>query len=579
MPLECNIDASRGVAILTGDVWFSNTTVTVQRSLQPSVASSWVTIRNGVRTGVNPGGLVPFEDPEMPLGQPVFYRMLMSIPGGRFIQRQLISDPMFNTDSPGPDWLPVAPHTLNLVTSAEGASPPLNDPTMALVSAATEPGLMTTIPLSHTGGAAGFVANKKYRLTGNVQFTGPPGTIWQAVYETGDQTWNQLGDTGINWSALLVDAPSGQTAAVSLHVSLKVPGGAVVLAPIRILGIRPDTRGKWNYFAAEFTTPGTIPAGTALTLSHGGGANDTLSEWLFDKLQLIQAGDAAGVGSTFNQGIVDYIDRNTDPDDVAYVAPDTEEYSHDDTIVIEANGAVSWYGPTVTASYAECELLGPDLSDEIVACAPVFLQDPVAPALGMWVGLIAIGNLTHAARRDLYPIVNRPDQVAVSDKRLDPETDLVFMTLTLTDRDSLLRLFGSGRILFMRNADASYPENNWYMSCGDLVENRISRDHRRPERQWAVPIDKVDPPLGLIELTTLPDWQDVKDAPGGWLELAQSGSWLDVTVPGSGVTARTRGTVPFITRPTIHGLPTVQSAVAWDLIPMPPQGTEPETVS
>ena len=42
----------------------------------------------------------------------------------------------------------------------------------------------------------------------------------------------------------------------------------------------------------------------------------------------------------------------------------------------------------------------------------------------------------------------------------------------------------------MRNPDvriegtrlvSSYPENNWYISVGDLVEERVFTDHRRPD--------------------------------------------------------------------------------------------------
>jgi len=587
MSLECDINTQRGVAILTGDVQYPNTNVNVQRTVTPTVESSWVTIRGGVRTGVNPGGLTPFEDSEMPLGQPVFYRMLMTLPANaqRFVQRQLLSNPMFDQDTQTApeDWKTVAPHVLTYVDGSADpeASAPLNGTSMARVSTDAQPALLYTIPLSHTGGAPGWVAGKRYRLTGYVQVISPAGQLWQNVYDQASQTWDQLGDTGVPWSDLLVNPAGGEplTEIGALYASINAVSGdgAVVLAPIKIIGIRPGDRGKWVFFAAEFTAPATSST-NVLTLSHGGSSAESVSVWYFDKLQILQAGDATGAGNTFHPAINNYIDRNTTAADVVYTAPDTSEFSHDDSIVIEPNGAVTYYGPSVTVSYADCELLGPDYSDALLACSPIFLQDPIAPALGMWVGLIRIGDITYAARQDLYPIVNRFDQVAVSDKRIDASTDMVFFTHTLEERERVLGLFAPGHILFLRNTDSRYPENNWYIACGNLVENRVFKDHRRPERSWAVPIDKVEAPEGLIALTTIPDWQDVKDAAGGWRELAQSGTWLDVTIPGgsSGTFSRPgRSAVPRITKP--ERLPTVQAATGWALAGVPPQGPQGET--
>src|SRR4029078_3491521 len=161
------------VAVLSGDVQNPNTNVNVQRTVTPTIEASWETIRGGIRTGINPGGLVPFEDPEMPLGRPVFYRMLMTLPSNtqRFVQRQLISNPMFDQDTQTApeDWKTVAPHVLTYVASDTDASGPLNGTSMAKVSSDATTTLLYTVPLSHTGGAPGWVANKKYRLTGNVQ--------------------------------------------------------------------------------------------------------------------------------------------------------------------------------------------------------------------------------------------------------------------------------------------------------------------------------------------------------------------------------------------------------------------------
>jgi hypothetical protein len=261
MALECEVNAQRGVAVLTGDVQYPNTDVVVQRTTTPTVEASWVVIRGGVRTGINPGGLVPFEDPEMPLGQPVFYRMLMTLPENaqRFVQRQLLSNPMFDSDTQTApeDWKTVAPHVLTYVDGSADldATAPLNGTSMARVSADPQRSLLYTVPLSHTGGAPGFVAGKKYRLTGYVQFINIGGQVWQDVYDENAQTWNQLGDTGIPWSNLLLDDPE-QTEAASLHTSIKVNGAGIeLLAPIKTIGIRPEGRGKWTFFAVEFTAP------------------------------------------------------------------------------------------------------------------------------------------------------------------------------------------------------------------------------------------------------------------------------------------------------------------------------------
>jgi hypothetical protein len=169
---------------------------------------------------------------------------------------------------------------------------------------------------------------------------------------------------------------------------------------------------------------------------------------------------------------------------------------------------------------------------ETIPCEPLLLSDPVNSGLAVWVSLASIGDLTHPAQRSGSRVLKRSDAIAISQIRGEAETDLYVMTDTFTERQALLDVTRSGRVLLLRNPDPRYPESNWYVSIGDIRESRPIPDHRLAERIWQLPIVKVARPTGLIESSGGVTWADVL-ALGTWSDvLAARDNWLEVLSGG-----------------------------------------------
>jgi hypothetical protein len=101
--------------------------------------------------------------------------------------------------------------------------------------------------------------------------------------------------------------------------------------------------------------------------------------------------------------------------------------------------------------------------------------------------------------------------------------------------------------LLLRNPDPSYPETNWYISIGDVSEERILTDHRDPRRRWVVGAQVVDRPSALMAAVNGQAWQNVRDTYENWAAVeAENTSWLSVligpaTLPGQQMVAQQLG--------------------------------------
>ena len=149
-----------------------------------------------------------------------------------------------------------------------------------------------------------------------------------------------------------------------------------------------------------------------------------------------------------------------------------------------------------------------------VPCSPIVFTDPLIIDRGDWVGLLSIDPLSYPGRRELFDIIGRRTPVAYSQVRQTARTTIRVITgilpngiatpaavrQALHERQEFLDLLSSGRILLMRNPDWRYPENDWYISVGEVTEERIFTDHRRPERRFVLEVAVVDRPDGYLNV-------------------------------------------------------------------------------
>lgn len=153
----------------------------------------------------------------------------------------------------------------------------------------------------------------------------------------------------------------------------------------------------------------------------------------------------------------------------------------------------------------------------------------------VWVG---VGDETWRADAGLFDVLNAESPADVWARRKHADSSLTFFTRTLAAIDRVYALFTAGGPLLLQ-LPPEYGVGDRFVQPGDLTMSRISRDQRRPERRWEVPVTVVDRPLGPAQGTACANWCALAEAyptygdlPSG-LTLADLAAG-DVICPGGG---------------------------------------------
>lgn len=371
-----------------------------------------------------------------------------------------------------------------------------------------------------------------YRMTGRFRYTNQDVWLWSDVKANG--TWGDLLAAKATWEEVRSSATGdpGATFAKLFVVIANPATGNYYFTPVQVLGFTAGSANTWLDFVFYFN-PRSVTVSTAeIWFIHGSSAREFNSIWYLDSIGLTRWSQMESRDTLY------YFDGDTPvPENSASrIDPDGEwvAVNGDDSSIEWAgtpgNSMSVYTSPTAVASTTTCVIELPD--DDPLTCGPVILSDPVSTALGIWVGLMEINDLSHDATQIISKVINRADPVVNSQTRSWETGEFTVMTNTLEQRDYFLQVARSGRILLWRNPDRDYPENNWYIACGDITESRISPDHRHPARMWMIPFVRVERPAGLIEISSGTTWGQVKTM-GTWGDvLAQRSSWLELMTVG-----------------------------------------------
>lgn len=150
--------------------------------------------------------------------------------------------------------------------------------------------------------------------------------------------------------------------------------------------------------------------------------------------------------------------------------------------------------------------------------------NPAGPDL-VWAGL---GNKTYRADANLFDVYNArvPADVYGTRKRLDGS--LTILSKTLPAKDSVETLFAWGGPLQIQ-LPGVYGFPDAFLQPGDLEEEYLAPDQRKPHRRWAAPFTLVDRPLGPSQGTVDANWCAVADAFDTYADLTASGNtWAQV---------------------------------------------------
>jgi hypothetical protein len=490
-----------------------------------------VSIRGGLIPGLITGGFV-LSDPEPNFGTDLVYRVVDTV-ANRYLQTNTVTNPRFATGTSGWTW-PAA-----RVTARE-TDPALVPPRDATTSLRIGPGaqgagglpdrlLATTSPVGLTTG--------RWFLTGQVRYDSPNIWLWQDVRDAG--TWQTIKNKGTWQDVKATQAPAAAQAFASLWVGVNNPvGGASIVAPFQVLGVQTDANGMWTTFQVWIDIPAGAPANCQLAFYQGTATREYAVTWWMTTLLVSPEREVTAESPV-------YFDGSTPVGELgdlgSKLAPGL------DWKALTGDASVAWSGtpnastsvltgPSQIFSESSTSIGTPTISQLPRVKIPVFLSDPVAPQLAQWFELLEIGDLGYAARQDLFDVLGRGAQIAVSQLRAWPSGELRVLTYTPEAAEIAERLFGTGRILYWRNPDPRYPENGWYIAVGDLASGRVGATVAwSPERIWRIPFVKVERPEGLISAATSVSWSTVKTS-YTWQQLRdQRTDWLDValTEPGA----------------------------------------------
>jgi hypothetical protein len=335
-------------------------------------------------------------------------------------------------------------------------------------------------------------------------------------------------DTVASPTSVFYNWAGAQYASASTEASTS----GVLVLPFQVIGVQATDNGGWVTFQAWVDIPAGAPANCQLAFYQGTLTREyAVTWWLTTVMVTPDAEMTAGALTPYFDG-----DTALPANPAANLAPgyDWIDVSHDSSIswtgTLNASASV-FTGPSVIAAEVTTQVDAPPLSQLPRNKLPIMLSDPILPQVNTWFELMEIGDLSFAARQDLFDVIGRGAQIAVGSRRGWATGELRLMTYTLEAASVAERMFDPGRILFLRNPDPRFPESVWYLAIGDVTQGRVSPNAAwTPERLWRVPFVKVERPVGLIAAASSVSWADVK-ANYTWDELRQKRTdWLDAAV-------------------------------------------------
>jgi hypothetical protein len=488
------------------------------------------TIRGGV-LNITTGGVI-ITDAEALFGTDLTYR-LVDTPTSRYIQSNRVLNPKFAVDLS--NW------TFNTARTADReTTPSLAPPRDAATSVRIGP---------RTGGAgagglperllarcspSGLTTGRWY-VSGQLRYDSPDIWLWDDVRTAG--TWQTIRNRG-SWAQVkAANSPLAGQPFASLYAAVLNSGGGTVVAPFQILGVQTGDNGGWATFQAVVDIPAGAGANCQLAFYQGTVTREWTVTWWLSTLMVCPEAESLKAGA-----VLPYFDGDSNlavkaPNPAENLAPgyDWKALTGDASMVWQGTPNASWSqftGPSQIFAEVETYIGRPDALQLPRTKLPVFLSDPVAPQLSQWFDLIEIGDLTFAARQQLFDVLGRGAAIAVNQKRGWATGDLRLMTYTLAEAEIAERMFESGRILYWRNPDPRFPENGWWVAIGDTKAGRVGQAAAwAPERLWSVPFVRVERPAGLISATSSITWgitkanytwQQLRDAKRDWLDTALS---------------------------------------------------------
>lgn len=146
-----------------------------------------------------------------------------------------------------------------------------------------------------------------------------------------------------------------------------------------------------------------------------------------------------------------------------------------------------------------------------------WLKDPTVPSLNFALKVTSLPELTRDLPQGIFWVAGRRFPVITSGQRFVPTAELSCYTETVAERQAMLNILSSGRVLQLSTPDG-YGWGALYAGVGTVTEARKTLADN-PVRQWALPLTVTDRPAYVSSAASGNTWGDV---------IANYATWADV---------------------------------------------------
>lgn len=157
-----------------------------------------------------------------------------------------------------------------------------------------------------------------------------------------------------------------------------------------------------------------------------------------------------------------------------------------------------------------------------------WLKDPTLPALNFVVKVTSMGDLSRDLPIGVFYVAGRRYPVVTTAQRFVPTGDLVCYTETFAERQAMLDILSSGRVLQFATPDG-YGWGTYYVAVGAVTEHRQTPIADNPVRVWTLPLTITDRPAYVSSAASGNTWGDVVSNYATWADVIRlKATWNDL---------------------------------------------------
>lgn len=156
-----------------------------------------------------------------------------------------------------------------------------------------------------------------------------------------------------------------------------------------------------------------------------------------------------------------------------------------------------------------------------------WLKDPTVPALNFVVKVTALPELTRDLPMGTFYVAGRTYPVVTTGKRFAPTAELTAYTETFAERQAMLNILSTGRVLQLSTPDG-YGLGAYYVAVGAVAEQR-HKINTNPVRTWTLPLTVTDRPAYVSSASSGNTWGDVVSNYATWADVIRlKSTWNDL---------------------------------------------------